>query len=683
MLLAKTIWRTPLILWRAQLAVCGFECCIPWLPNKLIILLIIGERHSASHILVFSKICKSLRQSSTFKGMNILSFIPQAVRNQLVKPPRQYPYIDTFSDGIVAIIDISGYSNLSSRLQESLGADSGAKIKELLNPPIEVIVQTVHRSGGSIVKFAGDAVIAIWNHSCESDDVTREMASHAFVCCLDLLAYFKDFSITFEEPVRAECGLNYSLEIRPSTLTLPRGALRQSATTTPCLSSGITNNIVPMTNITGQSVTVVHSLKIHIGLGYGVVQQVHLGIYENGLLSRSEFFVSGKALDDAGALLGLGKQGDFVFRSKFWQLFAPNNSELKFITLNDSDGDPAFLLNELMDLAGLQSIQNLTGNFDQSILHSGSEDSPLLLETCHEIQLSAALPYIDDALAQAMSDAKVAIDSNLAPQCFIENLQMNTDIFLKRYDQTRNVTLVFILLSDFNVTTIAEGTNLKKLQECMAVIMKSVRKYQGCLRQINCDDKSLTALLVWGLPGFAHEKDEALFALPAALEIHSRLEATLGSKFSMGATSGIVFAGIVGNASRADGTVLGVAVNNAARIMCLKICNGLLLVDEAVFTAAHEAYDFDEGIPEVYLKGAGNRKLYRPVKRRQEKVTGSDVAPIGGRENELMVIRETIANWTQMKRQRLVITGRSGAGKSTLMNYSLRLLSQDPNVIVW
>ncbi|KAI8607369.1 nucleotide cyclase, partial [Chytriomyces sp. MP71] len=279
---------------------------------------------------------------------------------------------------------------------------------------------------------------------------------------------------------------------------------------------------------------------------------------------------------------------------------------------------------------------------------------------------------------------EAAIPTDVPQSEFAEQLHAKLKKALASYDQTRNVTVVFIILSDFNVTTIAEDVNLKKLQAAMNAIVKSIHKYQGCLRQINCDDKSLTALLVWGLPGFAHEKDEALFAVPAAMDIRSRLSKILRSNFSIGVTSGSVFAGIVGNTNRADGTVLGVSVNNAARIMCLDMCRGSVLVDSTVFEIASSIFEFDEDIEEVYLKGAGHRKIYRPIKKRAEKnIENTHKRNVWGRDRELAAIGEVISAWKTHNKQRLVITGPSGAGKTMLMNYCLQSLSHDPTTIFW
>ena len=57
---------------------------------------------------------------------------------------------------------MKGYSKLTTYLGEVYGEAGGAKVRELLNPPFERIIEAVHKHNGSIIKFAGDAVIVAW-----------------------------------------------------------------------------------------------------------------------------------------------------------------------------------------------------------------------------------------------------------------------------------------------------------------------------------------------------------------------------------------------------------------------------------------------------------------------------------------------------------------------------------------
>ncbi|KAI8830065.1 hypothetical protein BJ741DRAFT_621006 [Chytriomyces cf. hyalinus JEL632] len=591
--------------------------------------------------------------------MSVISFVPQQLRRATLCNDFKGPKTTTRDSGIVAIIDISGYSKLSSHLQEVLGSDSGAKIKELLNPPIEIIIREVHRTGGSIVKFAGDAVIAVWTHSAISLELTQNMIIGALSCCVQLLDRFRNYTISFLASAQQEFAVG-----RPSTRTsvvkVPHSAIQEMKT---------------------------QKLKIHIGLGFGVTHDIHLGVQINAEPVRSEFFLSGTAMAQSGQLLGEGSEGDLVLGESCWdqiKSMMPAEFSESLELFKTTKNENAFRLNERENLSGLiHVLSEKLDNLDTNLLDTGSESVPVA-EVDFKGQLAAILPYVDEALHHAVSTAKSLMDVNLEPERYFEVLQCQTRYILNNYDQTRKVCIIFIQFQGFNVEAMHEAESVNKLQSIMKALVKSIRKYQGCLRQINCDDKSLTALLVWGLQGFAHEKNETEYVLPAAVEIASRLAKIVGTDFSIGVTSGSVFSGIVGDENRADGTVLGVAVNNAARIMCLPICRGAVLCDEETFMNASESYQFDETIPKVELKGVPRPvKVYKPLESKNRcRITVAEVATkISGRDKELGEILSSYAKWCQSERQRFIITGRSGAGKTALMHFYHSLLDINPNVI--
>ncbi|KAJ3236463.1 hypothetical protein HDU81_010758 [Chytriomyces hyalinus] len=592
--------------------------------------------------------------------MSVISFVPQQLRRATLCNDFKSPKTTTRDSGIVAIIDISGYSKLSSHLQEVLGSDSGAKIKELLNPPIEIIIREVHRTGGSIVKFAGDAVIAVWTHSTNSPELTQNMIIGALSCCVQLLDRFMNYTISFQASAQEGFFTIGRPSTRTSVVKVPHSLIQDMKT---------------------------QKLKIHIGLGFGVTHDIHLGVQINAEPVRSEFFVSGQAMAQSGQLLGEGSEGDLVLGENCWdhiKSIMPHEFSDSLELLQTAKNETAFRINERENLSGLiRVLSEKLDRLDTRLLDTGSENVPVA-EADFKGQLAAILPYVDDALHHAVSTAKSLMDANIEPERYFEVLQRQTQYILNNYDQTRRVCIIFIQFQGFNVEAMHEAESVNKLQSIMNVLVKSIRKYQGCLRQINCDDKSLTALLVWGLQGFAHEKNEAEYVLPAAVEIASRLTRIVNTDFSIGVTSGSVFSGIVGDENRADGTVLGVAVNNAARIMCLPICRGAVLCDEETFMNASDSYQFDESIPKVELKGVPRPvKIYKPLESKNRcRIAVAEVAmKISGRDKEVAAILSSYQRWCQSERQRLIITGRSGAGKTTLMHFYHSLLDINPNVI--
>ncbi|KAI8612000.1 hypothetical protein BC830DRAFT_612136 [Chytriomyces sp. MP71] len=601
--------------------------------------------------------------------MDPLSLVPQhvrvlaqkgAVRGQAGSFPRNLhrplPWSQPEELAFVAIIDISGYSKLSSYLQEVLGTDSGAKVKELLNKPINVIIKHVHQSGGSVVKFAGDAVIAMWPIDGHEDSSKRTVARRVFKGCLQLIAYFQNYELVIPEKINRSSSS--SAASRMGTFN------RRESSILP--ETGRRTSLMPDDIDKGPKKT--QPLKIHIGLSADQLQHVHIGYAispndSNEVFPRSEYFVCGKGLKNAGILLGLGKPGDLTFDSASynWVIdamqtessFPPvrkGSRELnaRYFMVNDTDPVDKYLA-------------CLSQALSQTVEASKDVESILTLSTeRHQHFTSIIVPYLDDALARSVR--------TIIPISQSQELDGESPytVDLTNYDQLRGVAILFVYFPAFNVETIAENKNLEILQKISLIVIEAIRKHQGCLRQFNCDDKSMTALLVWGLEGFAHEQGECYFSMAAAMDMASQLKEVIGSDFAIGATKGTVFAGIIGNSNRSDGTLLGVCVNNAARLMCLDRCKGGILCDDETFKDTSDDFEYDTEIPEVTLKGvAAPVKIYAPLRRKQKgQNVKSQSVSFQGREKETKALNSVVASWLNDVKERVLIEGRSGTGKS-------------------
>ncbi|KAJ3119933.1 hypothetical protein HK100_000102, partial [Physocladia obscura] len=526
--------------------------------------------------------------------MNPKSLLPQHIRNILLDQSESVPSIlkipravkENF--GLAAIIDISGYSKLSSDLEAKLGSASGAKIKELINPPMEKIIASVHKFGGSVIKFAGDAVIRTMEGfvNIPENEHRKLLCINALLCCLELLDAFKTYAISVPE------------------------------------------------------IHIQQSLKIHIGLGTGEIAHIHIGSRPslwsglklskfNGLDRRSstkpnqgrvEYFVAGKALAESGDCLGLGISGDLVFGSEF---------------------------NRLVQTELQKNINRIPTSDKLNTSYFVIRDS----DSLHEYQIKAL---------------EIITKSNHS----ILKLESNLSVPQKR----------------------------DALASSMEVIVSTTQVHGGCLRQFNCgtNDKALTALLIWGLEGQAHEKGEYNLAVSAACQIASKLRSIVNENFAIGVTSGTVFSGIVGNSARCDATVLGVVVNNAARLMSLDLCKGVILCDLDTYRNTVLEFEYESNFPEVILKGVPDPvKIFSPSGPKKKKIIENAVV-LCGREEEKETLLKLLIKWrtppdneerknailqacltqwgtaaisTSVKSNAVVIVGQSGIGKTQIIKW--------------
>ncbi|KAI8611501.1 hypothetical protein BC830DRAFT_1140973, partial [Chytriomyces sp. MP71] len=556
-----------------------------------------------SYIAVVNHFTFSIDQSimSASEEMTLLSLVPQHVRDLVLDAEnvREPPWADVSEFGLTAIIDISGYSKLTSLLKEFYGNDGGAKVKELLNPPIIEIIKRVQNRFGSVVKFSGDAIIASWSSKGNlSSDEKEYTAIKALLCCVELLSFFSDYT------VKVPCKLKdvnpasdgpistINQSHRPSMVGQKGGGLRYSVSVHPAMKRasmsptenvGIDsgplafNNVTPTVSVarrrtSGQfaalhlpnrgsivdrvmpssplpprrasgdknslpndgSTDVVwkpHSLKIHIGLGFGKTSHIHIGNSYNvefGADSRVEYFVAGESMKNAAEYLGVGSEGDLVFSPEIVSLLSPKLQEdvHKYSELRMSQGLKYRIVTSSLDevfemvIPLVDRIGKIDMTLNTNTMALARSRSNIALQRIHEISAMAkAVSFMDDAIKRLLQNAlgervkPSAVDwASVGRPSVVMNVQNAFD----NYDQLRNVSVLFLKMPTLVPETLHETRNLATLQKAMEIVLTSIRKFEGCLRQFNCDDKGVTALLVWGLDGFSHEKGESPLAVGAA-----------------------------------------------------------------------------------------------------------------------------------------------------------------------
>src|SRR5437588_2186900 len=114
---------------------------------------------------------------------NFTSYVPALILRRLaVDPsPLPLPHADTFL-GSVLFADISGFTSLTERLAEH-GRSGVEELTQMLNDYFGQIIKIVAAHGGDVVKFAGDALLALWQTEDASEDLTA-LTLRASQCAL-------------------------------------------------------------------------------------------------------------------------------------------------------------------------------------------------------------------------------------------------------------------------------------------------------------------------------------------------------------------------------------------------------------------------------------------------------------------------------------------------------------------
>ena len=245
-------------------------------------------------------------------------------------------------------------------------------------------------------------------------------------------------------------------------------------------------------------------------------------------------------------------------------------------------------------------------------------------------------------------------------------------------DERKLVTIVFADVSGF--TALSERLDPEKVREvingCFDWLVPVVQKYDGMIDKFIGDE----IMAVFGAP-VAHE-DDAERALRAALDMIDAIVAfnhANGTELGLhlGINTGLVVAGEIGGRDRREYSVMGDAVNLAARLEDASSV-GEIFVGPATYRQTQPLFDFELVAP-LKLKGKEApvevRRLLRAkaVPKPMRGIEGLR-APLIGREGEMTEIRKAVADLERGRGSMLEILGEAGLGKSRLIAETRALL---------
>lgn len=186
----------------------------------------------------------------------LTSYVPALITRRLATDPAPVtaPISDQFQAAVL-FADISGFTALTERLAQK-GPVGAEELTHLLNAYFGQLIDLVQVHGGDIVKFAGDALVALWPVGITDEDLAM---------------------VTYRA---AQCGLLVQAVLHDH----PAG-------------EGI-------------------RLTQRVGIGTGEVLVRHVG----GVFGRWEFMVSGPPLAQIGRAGRLAQPGQVILSSEAWEL---------------------------------------------------------------------------------------------------------------------------------------------------------------------------------------------------------------------------------------------------------------------------------------------------------------------------------------------------------------------------
>eukprot|EP00122_Pirum_gemmata_P008244 Pgem_evm1s7595 len=214
-----------------------------------------------------------LGESDPFGKLRVLySFVPRYLLRRLRKNPERLENIteDKFL-AVVSVIDISGFTALSSRLAAQ-GNDGIEELKRHLNAYFGDLILKIHRYGGDIIAFAGDALIAMW----VIDDKDGTASQHMYMDSMKKAAFA---SIQCSLTIQEELGEYDSNPAEPD---------REKK----------------------------DILTVHIASGFGHCTGMHVGGFGGAWFWQ----VAGRPLEQISRIDHFSKSGQVVVSAEMWEL---------------------------------------------------------------------------------------------------------------------------------------------------------------------------------------------------------------------------------------------------------------------------------------------------------------------------------------------------------------------------
>jgi class 3 adenylate cyclase/tetratricopeptide (TPR) repeat protein len=244
----------------------------------------------------------------------------------------------------------------------------------------------------------------------------------------------------------------------------------------------------------------------------------------------------------------------------------------------------------------------------------------------------------------------------------------------------RQAAVAFVQVNGLDALIEREGAEAaaKAMHETVVAAQSACADHGVTFLSTDVDIDAAKLILVTGAPTTLADDEDRLVSA-----CRSILAAELPLPVRIGAHRGRVFAVEVGDADRRVYTVLGDAVNIAARVMPAAPV-GRLLATPACLDRVVAAYA-REPVEPFAVKGKSEpiqAALVGPIEQVAETVVAATDGPLIGREEELRVLLDAVARARAGHRSVVELVGEPGIGKSRLLAEACAQVGELPLVVV-
>ena len=248
--------------------------------------------------------------------------------------------------------------------------------------------------------------------------------------------------------------------------------------------------------------------------------------------------------------------------------------------------------------------------------------------------------------------------ANFLHPAIAQRLQTGQTGFINEH---RLVTTLFVRFTGFDYDDDPQVG--EKLQAYLTKVIQIIDQYGGYLNKVDMGDKGSKVVILFGAP-VGHEDDEER-AIRCALELVALPDVPV----HIGVSTGFVYCGQVGAATRQEYTVMGDSVNLAARLMQLAEV-GQILLSQVTWQAVSDKF-ISVPLDAIQVKGKTDPIFVYAVQGLQEQTAVSLLEPsyslpMVGRTAELEQIQFAMTSAQQGQGQVIGIVAEAGMGKSRL-----------------
>lgn len=665
-------------------------------------------------------------ETRTKRRFNTLQQLLTHVPNLVVRLTQKYystklPLSIYANYGVFMFIDISGFTALCEKYCSDISAGRQGidALTAILNQYLGQLVQHLIESNGDVLKFAGDAILALWN--CPQSEASEHL-QWVIKTALELQNKHDCFEADDHSILRVKVAIsagNYSTHLFGSTNLLQFAVCGEAVASVNRAQNAATSGSVFLSPEAWK----ICRPKEYV---FSETESGFIRISDITLKNGNQKIKNPCSNNDSNPML----------HNIFLNMLKTNSTEGEDISiipqLNTTSPQNEYLKEPLPTNKKPSSVGKIKSNIRristfpfhktnavQPSIDKATPAKPSLKELFiaeyhmipHEEKCEKTSNLNSASKSSCTSvksgfrhcrDRKSTLDSILQSQMTISKhltpemlnnirhylpkavkSKIDSGQSLEWLSELRTISVVFI-----NIDMCIEQLNDHQaglIQEALVYVHETMIAFDGCINKIFMFDKGSTILAFFGLPQAKHEDDPSR-ALQSSTKIYSHLTDNLKLGTSIGIATGQAFCGVVGHTLRHEYTAIGAKVNMAARLMTN--FRYVITCDQTTKTRSGVSDDNFQEMTTIALKGiqnpeqvysfslsstTANKKIY--FLKGDNSVEIKKTCHLIGRDEELNRFKEMLYKVNQGEQLRehvLILTGDPGIGKSSL----LRLMKQ-------